>query len=114
MATKIDESLPDLGDLEREVMQLVWANGAVTAEVVREQLSRFAELAVTDDEPAVLSSAVLLVIVAAPKSAAQTTPSGGIPVHAEATVPQIATFTGISMTGRIARYATLVAVARLF
>ena len=40
MATKIDESLPDLGDLEREVMQLVWANGTVTAEVVREQLPR--------------------------------------------------------------------------
>ncbi|MEN3381118.1 MAG: hypothetical protein V7608_1162 [Hyphomicrobiales bacterium] len=40
MAPKIDESLPDLGDLEREVMQLVWANGTVTAEVVREQLSR--------------------------------------------------------------------------
>ena len=40
MARKIDKSLPDLGDLEREVMQLVWANGTVTAEVVREQLSR--------------------------------------------------------------------------
>src|SRR5947209_6684886 len=40
MATKFDESLPDLGDLERDVMQLVWANGTVTAEVVREQLSR--------------------------------------------------------------------------
>src|SRR5882724_3086105 len=40
MAPKIDESLPDLGDLEREVMQLVWASGTVTAEVVREQLSR--------------------------------------------------------------------------
>src|SRR3954465_5233660 len=40
MATKIDESLPDLGDLEREVMQLVWANGTVTAEIVREKLSR--------------------------------------------------------------------------
>src|SRR5436305_7049521 len=40
MAAKIDESLPDLGDLEREVMQLVWANGTVTAEVVRGQLSR--------------------------------------------------------------------------
>ena len=40
MAPKIDESLPDLGDLEREVMQLVWASGSVTAEVVREQLSR--------------------------------------------------------------------------
>jgi predicted transcriptional regulator len=40
MAKKIDKSLPDLGDLEREVMQLVWTNGTVTAEVVREQLSR--------------------------------------------------------------------------
>ena len=40
MARKVDESLPDLGDLEREVMQLVWANGTVTAEAVREQLSR--------------------------------------------------------------------------
>lgn len=40
MAARMDEGLPDLGDLEREVMQLVWANGAVTAEVVREQLSR--------------------------------------------------------------------------
>jgi predicted transcriptional regulator len=40
MAPKIDESLPDLGDLEREVMQLVWASGPVTAEVVRERLSR--------------------------------------------------------------------------
>src|SRR6202049_4479247 len=36
----MDESLPDLGDLEREVMQLVWANGAVTSEAVRERLSR--------------------------------------------------------------------------
>jgi BlaI family transcriptional regulator, penicillinase repressor len=34
------ETLPELGDLEREVMQLVWANGAVTAEAVREGLSR--------------------------------------------------------------------------
>ena len=40
MATKFDESLPDLGELEREVMQLVWADGPVTAEAVREQLSR--------------------------------------------------------------------------
>ena len=31
----MDDSLPDLGDLEREVMQLVWANGPVTAEAVR-------------------------------------------------------------------------------
>jgi BlaI family penicillinase repressor len=36
----MDASLPDLGDLEREVMQLVWANGAVTAEAVRERLER--------------------------------------------------------------------------
>jgi BlaI family penicillinase repressor len=35
-----DATLPDLGDLEREVMQLVWANGRVTAEAVREKLSR--------------------------------------------------------------------------
>jgi BlaI family penicillinase repressor len=40
MAAKMDESLPELGDLEREVMQLVWANGPVTAEAVRERLSR--------------------------------------------------------------------------
>jgi BlaI family penicillinase repressor len=36
----MDESLPDLGDLEREVMQLVWANGPITAETVRERLGR--------------------------------------------------------------------------
>src|SRR6202048_1637281 len=36
----VDASLPDLGDLEREVMQLVWANGPVTAEAVRERLER--------------------------------------------------------------------------
>ena len=36
----MDDSLPELGDLEREVMQLVWAHGPVTAEVVRERLSR--------------------------------------------------------------------------
>jgi Predicted transcriptional regulator len=36
----MDESLPGLGDLEREVMQLVWANGSVTAELVRERLDR--------------------------------------------------------------------------
>ena len=34
------ESLPDLGDLEREVMQLIWANGSLTAEIVRERLAR--------------------------------------------------------------------------
>jgi BlaI family transcriptional regulator, penicillinase repressor len=36
----MDETLPDLGDLERDVMQLVWARGPITAEVVREQLPR--------------------------------------------------------------------------
>src|SRR6266700_1287385 len=36
----MDDSLPALGDLEREVMKLVWANGPVTAEAVRERLSR--------------------------------------------------------------------------
>lgn len=34
------DSLPDLGDLEREVMQLVWSRGPVTAEEVRERLPR--------------------------------------------------------------------------
>ena len=36
----MNDSLPELGDLEREVMQLVWAHGPVTAEAVRERLSR--------------------------------------------------------------------------
>ena len=36
----MDESLPELGDLEREVMQLVWAHGPITAEEVRERLTR--------------------------------------------------------------------------
>ena len=36
----MDDRLPELGDLEHEVMQLVWAHGPVTAEVVRERLSR--------------------------------------------------------------------------
>jgi BlaI family transcriptional regulator, penicillinase repressor len=34
------ESLPELGDLQREVVQLVWDNAPVTAETVREKLSR--------------------------------------------------------------------------
>ncbi len=34
------ESLPDLGDLEREVMQLIWAHGSLTAELARERLAR--------------------------------------------------------------------------
>jgi BlaI family transcriptional regulator, penicillinase repressor len=36
----MNESMPDLGDLEREVMQLVWANRMLTAEAVREKLAR--------------------------------------------------------------------------
>jgi BlaI family transcriptional regulator, penicillinase repressor len=36
----MDAALPDLGDLEREVMQLVWEHAPVTAEAVRERLER--------------------------------------------------------------------------
>jgi BlaI family transcriptional regulator, penicillinase repressor len=36
----MDETLPDLGDLEREVMQLVWAHQPITAEAARERLDR--------------------------------------------------------------------------
>ncbi|HZR89235.1 MAG TPA: BlaI/MecI/CopY family transcriptional regulator [Bradyrhizobium sp.] len=36
----MDDSLPELGDLEREVMQLVWAHAPITAEEVREKLTR--------------------------------------------------------------------------
>jgi BlaI family transcriptional regulator, penicillinase repressor len=36
----MDATLPDLGDLEREVMHLVWAHAPVTAEAVRERLER--------------------------------------------------------------------------
>jgi BlaI family transcriptional regulator, penicillinase repressor len=36
----MNDSLPELGDLEREVMQLVWAGGPLTSETVRERLSR--------------------------------------------------------------------------
>lgn len=35
-----DKPLPDLSELEREVMQLVWAAGRTTAEAVREELPR--------------------------------------------------------------------------
>src|SRR5690242_17741284 len=38
--TDMDENLPELGDLERDVMQLVWAHAPITAEVVRERLAR--------------------------------------------------------------------------
>jgi BlaI family transcriptional regulator, penicillinase repressor len=36
----MNESMPDLGNLEREVMQLIWANSPLTAETVREKLTR--------------------------------------------------------------------------
>jgi BlaI family transcriptional regulator, penicillinase repressor len=35
-----DDTLPDLGELEQAVMQLVWAGGSMTAEAVRERLPR--------------------------------------------------------------------------
>jgi BlaI family penicillinase repressor len=36
----MSDELPDLGELEREVMRLVWAHAPITAELVREQLGR--------------------------------------------------------------------------
>ena len=33
-------ALPELGELEREVMRLVWAHAPITAETVRERLDR--------------------------------------------------------------------------
>jgi BlaI family penicillinase repressor len=36
----MDDRPPDLGELEREVMQLVWAAGEITAEAIRERLAR--------------------------------------------------------------------------
>jgi BlaI family penicillinase repressor len=36
----VDDELPDLGELEHTVMQLVWSRGPITAEDVREQLPR--------------------------------------------------------------------------
>jgi BlaI family penicillinase repressor len=38
--TAMDDNPPDLGDLEREVMQLVWSDGPIMAEAVRERLPR--------------------------------------------------------------------------
>jgi predicted transcriptional regulator len=35
-----EDELPDLGELEHTVMQLVWSQGSITAEDVREQLPR--------------------------------------------------------------------------
>jgi BlaI family penicillinase repressor len=36
----MSDDLPDLGELERGVMQLVWARGPITAETVRAELKR--------------------------------------------------------------------------
>ena len=36
----MDDRLPELGDLEREVMQLVWDGGKVTADAIRTRLDR--------------------------------------------------------------------------
>lgn len=36
----MSDDLPDLGELEREVMQFVWSDGPVTAERVRENLQK--------------------------------------------------------------------------
>jgi BlaI family penicillinase repressor len=36
----MDERMVDLGELEREVMQLVWSGGEVTADEIRLQLDR--------------------------------------------------------------------------
>jgi predicted transcriptional regulator len=36
----MNDPLPDLGELEREVMQFVWAEGPISAESVRENLQR--------------------------------------------------------------------------
>ena len=36
----MSNDLPDLGELEHEVMQLVWARGSITAEQAREELAR--------------------------------------------------------------------------
>ena len=36
----MNDTMPDLGNLEREVMQLIWANRRLTAETVREKLAR--------------------------------------------------------------------------
>ena len=40
MGKEDDDSLAELGDLQREVAQVVWAHAPITAEMVRERLSR--------------------------------------------------------------------------
>src|SRR6266478_6464490 len=36
----MNDRAPDLGELEREVMQLVWSAGETTADAIRERLAR--------------------------------------------------------------------------
>ena len=36
----MSDNLPELGELERQVMRLVWAHAPITAEIVRERLDR--------------------------------------------------------------------------
>jgi len=36
----MSDNLPELGELERKVMRLVWAHAPITAELVRERLDR--------------------------------------------------------------------------
>jgi BlaI family penicillinase repressor len=36
----MSDDLPELGELEREVMQLVWRHAPITAEMVRDRLNR--------------------------------------------------------------------------
>jgi predicted transcriptional regulator len=40
MSGQDEENFEDLGDLQREVVQIVWSHAPVTAETVRERLSR--------------------------------------------------------------------------
>jgi BlaI family transcriptional regulator, penicillinase repressor len=40
MSGKDEENFEDLGDLQREVVRIVWSHAPVTAEMVRERLSR--------------------------------------------------------------------------
>jgi BlaI family transcriptional regulator, penicillinase repressor len=40
MVAFMNDRMSDLGELERDVMQLVWSGGEVTAEAIREKLER--------------------------------------------------------------------------
>ena len=37
---RVNHQITDLGDLEREVLELVWANGPISADAVQQQLAR--------------------------------------------------------------------------